>query len=411
MTFSEKKYFLNNSYIYHQRMGDDFLIDGDFDQALKHYFFSLEINPFNLFLISKISDIAFKSNNLNYVFPIISDVLGKALKARGETASVYNIASSISYINKKIMQNQHGLKKAIVSNIVNPQECTRQLRIVLLTCVWQRPALTEIFLDYYQKVAKQLKGEIELILLAVGSEGNSSRDLCEKYGFNYLEYNNLPLSDKWEFGLKNSREFDPDAVIIVGSDDFLSISLFQCYANLLNEGYLFVGISDACFLDLDNPDKILYWKGYGGLNGNRGMPWRLNETLGMGRMYSSLLLEWIDYSLWRDRHINKGLDGVAKDRIFKLGMLTVLKKHAIPMSFENKNILFGQVAMKMKELNAIALDVKSPGANVTNMMDYHKAKESYEIIDDAWDYLRKYFPIDTINSLKTLSISCDYKKN
>ncbi|WP_302554568.1 hypothetical protein [Comamonas kerstersii] len=405
MPVDEKKYCLTDSYIHHQKIGDAFYLDENFDQALKHYFLSLERNPFNLFLISKIIDISRKHNYLNSTSPLILDALSKALKVRGEVTSVYDMDSSVSYLNKKIMAAQGGIKNSILNNIKNNVKSSKLLRIVLLTCVWQRPALTEIFLNYYKGIAKKLEGEIELILMAVGSEGDSSRKLCEKYGFYYLEYKNLPLSDKWEFGLKNSREFDPDAVIIVGSDDFLSFSLFRCYANFLNEGYLFVGISDACFLDLANSEKILYWKGYGGLNRDRGMPWRLNETLGMGRMYSGLLLKHMDYSLWHGIHINKGLDGVAKDRLLKLGMLPVLKEYAILISTENKNILFGQVAMRMKELNAIALDVKSPGANVTNMIGYHRAKDSYEIIDESWDYLKKFFPSDTVDSLRDLSIS------
>lgn len=389
-------------YLFHQNMGDKSLAEENYIDAIKHYKRSLEINPFNLLLISRVADIILKVPNTFFFPPFILDALKKALIKKGENSSVYEFCSSVSYVNKKIMQAHHVASPIDWSAVDRPISFSKPLRFVLLTCVWQRPALTEVILSYYQGVAKRLIGQIELVLLAVGSEGKISRQLCERYGFYYLEHENLPLSDKWEYGLKNARHLNPDAVITVGSDDLLSVPLFHSYANLLNEGYLFCGLGDGYFLDLADPERITYWKGYGGLNREQGMPWRLNETLGMGRMYSRLLLERVDYSLWQGKHVNKGLDGFAKERLFALGMLAVLKEHAIPILVNNEKILFGQVAMQMKDIGAVAVDIKSPGANVTDMSGYKKSKESFMIIDDSWGYLSKHFPKDTIHSLRDL---------
>ena len=403
MFSSNSDFLLEDFYLWHQKVGDDFVSRKDFFRAHHHYNQALELNPFNLFLIKQIADVVINQKDAACLFPILNNSIRKSLEKRGEDFSVYDMASVVSYISQKAILAHHVAQPTFVSNVESVNTPSAPLRLVVLTCVWQRPALTEVFLSYYQKIAKKLIGKIDLILLAVGSEGNYSRQMCERYNFNYVEYKNFPLSDKWEFGLKHTRNFSPDGVIVVGSDDFISLSLFERYAELLNDGYLFSGLSDGYFLDLANSEELIYWRGYGGLNREGGMPWRLNETLGMGRMYSRLLLEWIDYSLWHEKNINKGLDGVAKDRLFSLGMFAVLKKHAVRFPIQNREFLFGQVSMKMEELDAFALDVKSPSGNVTTMGNYRKSRDACKIIDETWCYLKKYLPMDTVDALRKLS--------
>lgn len=395
---------MKNFYLYYQKIGFEYLETMDFEKAFDAFRRSLEINPYNLFLISRIADFFNKNSHAFSYLPILTEFLNNALRFKGEHSPVYEIASSASYINKKIMQNGlsvHSLNNFDFSEKLS--ECKRP-KIVLLTCVWRRHELTKIVLSYYEKVREYLAEHVDITLLAIGSEGQASRRICEQHGFNYLEYKNIPLSDKWEFGVKSSQAFDPDGVVIVGSDDLISHSLFKSYAELLHEGYLFCGLSDGYFMDLKNPESILYWKGYGGLKSQQGMPWRLNETIGMGRFYSRTLLELIDYSLWGGVKINKGLDSIAKERLFSLGILPVLKQHAVPLFIENNRFLFGQVAMRMEDLGGIALDVKTFGENITSIDSYYKSKESCEFIPSAKIDFEKYFFPDTMDSLFKLAV-------
>ena len=66
------------------------------------------------------------------------------------------------------------------------------MRFVIVSCIWQRPQLTEIFLKYYKKLADDLKDKHQLILLAVGSEGEFSKNLCLQNNFHYI--NRLVIS-------------------------------------------------------------------------------------------------------------------------------------------------------------------------------------------------------------------------
>ena len=76
---------------------------------------------------------------------------------------------------------------------------------------------------------EELKDVLNLELVAVGSEGDKSKNICEESGFNYFEYENQPMSEKWNFGLQMTKKFNPDAVIIIGSDDLIDKPLLKFY--------------------------------------------------------------------------------------------------------------------------------------------------------------------------------------
>jgi len=178
--------------------------------------------------------------------------------------------------------------------------------IGVLTCLWQRHNLTDVVLRWYQRLREELSSELQLELVAVGSEGETSRNLAESNGFAYLERPNSPLGAKWNAGLGAMREFVPDAVVIVGSDDVVSGNLFQQYAAALSRGVKYIGIVDMYFLDL--PRRTLcFWPGY-----PPGV--RFEETLGLGRCLSAGLIEANHWQLW-DNWLEKGLDGSMTRRL------------------------------------------------------------------------------------------------
>ena len=52
-------------------------------------------------------------------------------------------------------------------------------------------------------------------------------------------------------GLQYTERFDPDVVIVVGSDDFLSPSTVLSLVGSIAEGRLMVGLMDMQILDLE----------------------------------------------------------------------------------------------------------------------------------------------------------------
>ena len=67
-------------------------------------------------------------------------------------------------------------------------------RVTLITAVWKRHYLTGLVLNRFRNIKAELADMIDLELIAVGSEGDKSQELCENYGFAYVEYDNMPLN-------------------------------------------------------------------------------------------------------------------------------------------------------------------------------------------------------------------------
>lgn len=176
------------------------------------------------------------------------------------------------------------------------------MRIVLMVTMYKRHELTKFVFNHYNKIAKK-KSKVEIILCAAGSEGIISESIAVNNGFNYIEVNNYPLSTKHNKLLKYAREFNPDAVVLIGSDDMLSPNMFYLYADKINQGIDLFGFSDFYMYDR----QMYHWNGYEGL--------RIGESIGAGRMFSKRLLDSLDWDLWGAKEINSGLDGLCMSRL------------------------------------------------------------------------------------------------
>lgn len=179
------------------------------------------------------------------------------------------------------------------------------LRIGLLTCLWQRPALTDVVLSHYAALRAAVAPDIELLLLAVGSEGPASRGLAERHGFVYVEHANQPLGAKWNAGAEAFREMSVEALLIVGSDDLLDRPYVEHCAAELRGGARFVGPKDMYFFD-QATRRLLYWPGYTGV--------REGETTGLGRCIHRRYLEAVGWRLWEDG-LESGLDRSMMNRL------------------------------------------------------------------------------------------------
>ena len=87
-----------------------------------------------------------------------------------------------------------------------------QRTVALITAVWKRHELTDLVLNRFKSIKNEIADEINLELIAVGSEGTASRQLCEKHGFTYIEQDNMPLNRKYNAASRLAKTFNPDAV-------------------------------------------------------------------------------------------------------------------------------------------------------------------------------------------------------
>ncbi|MEI2423148.1 tetratricopeptide repeat protein [Arthrospira platensis SPKY2] len=262
--------------------------------------------------------------------------------------------------------------------------------------------MTKVVLSYYEHLKRELAGKINLELLAVGSEGEISRSLCQECGFDYLEYPNEPLSAKWEYGLNRCADYDPDAVITVGSDDIISQNLIEFYAGQIQDGLVFCGLKDGYFLDLMNK-KLYWWVGYG----DRVDYKRVGETIGMGRCLSRTLLDKLGFSIWKGLDINRGLDGAMTARLRELGLQFSEYYNCVLAQVEGRWLRIGHAGLSMADIGACAVDIKI-SENITPITRYLSRDASVLVPQpDPWEVLQRYFsgqnPI--VDQLKELMLT------
>lgn len=396
--------FLSLSYLHQETQGDENYINQEFEAAYANYKHSLALNPLNLTLLAKLADKVYGNPSSSRLLELLESAIPNALKFAGEIRNVYHLARVVSILNKKIMLAQQSCKpdRYDLPILLNPRIDKLRPRIVLLTCVWQRHTLTEIILGNYSDIKDKISEDIDLILVAVGSEDDISRNLCEKHGFKYYEHPNAPLSAKWQFGLDATRLYDPDGVVIMGSDDLVTQNIFYRYSDHLKEGLLCAGLTDTYFFDLLKPEHSIHWLGYGGMKKYNGMPHRLNESIGLARLYSRTLLELINFKLWDGIGINSGLDGRARKAVEDLGMLPVLYDQRVKIKHPSQSIFIGQIAQRMADLEVVAVDIKLGEENVTKLDRYKMSAESYTQLDEPWQFLSDHFPSGTVESLYQL---------
>ena len=173
----------------------------------------------------------------------------------------------------------------------------------------QRGPVYEFFLKRMEHIRKKYGIE----MLVVGSEGEISRSVTEKYGSHYLEFDNKPVSEKWNAGMLAIKEHDPTHVMIMGSDDFVSDSLMEKFIDILStDNYNIVGIIDSYYCSYNTGrayfGMCLYWPGY-----------PKGEIIGYCRTFSREILDAVGWEPWTPG-MNAGLDRAANREIKLTGV-------------------------------------------------------------------------------------------
>ena len=276
-----------------------------------------------------------------------------------------------------------------------PVEETKIRTMVILTCIWKRPKLTQIVLSNYKKLKEEVKEFLNLELVAVGSEGEKSKTICEENGFHYFEYENQPMSEKWNFGLQMTKKFNPDAVTIVGSDDIIDKQLLSFYNGKLNKGHLMLGIKDFYIYD-SKSQKLAYWRGYGKLNDAH----RMDETIGLARCLSRPLLDKLNFNIWNDLDISRNLDGAMTTRLKEIGIYPTSEENIPYIKIDNQIYGAGHLGYKLKEIKGFAIDIKTK-TNVTSFDRYlARDPDSIEYLDG--EFLKSKLYDETIKEILEL---------
>jgi len=232
--------------------------------------------------------------------------------------------------------------------------------------------------EFFLKRMEHIRKEYGIEMLVVGNEGNISKDVTLKYGAHYLEFENKPVSNKWNAGMLALKEYGPTHVMIMGSDDFVSDSLIETFIAILSAGdYNIVGITDSYYCSYNTGrayfGMCLYWPGY-----------PKGEIIGYCRTFSREILNAVGWEPW-PRGMNAGLDRAASAKIKGSGV--------------------GQRPFKfsVREQDCLHIDIKTR-ANISSIAPI--VRRSTELNLDLPDILYKYLPADEVDPiieyLKTL---------
>jgi hypothetical protein len=191
--------------------------------------------------------------------------------------------------------------------------------------------------------------------------------MVESSGNEYLEHKNLPLSEKWDAGLKFTEEFAPDAVIILGSDDFISPSTIRELVGRISRGWLMTGLMDMHILDSESK-RLFHWNGY-----SVSTPHRKWETIGLGRCLSRKLLDKVDFSLWGYERIDSGLDGLMTRKLASVGLIPVPLGQEVWIMLEGGEFAFGHSGIYSSDFDGFVVDVKTD-ENITSLEKYSISK-------------------------------------
>jgi acetyltransferase-like isoleucine patch superfamily enzyme len=168
-------------------------------------------------------------------------------------------------------------------------------KILIATPMWKRHHIFEFW-------AERMK-PFGCDILVVGSEGEVSKNLVEKYGFIYLERPNTPLGAKFnaraEYFLDNDQYTH---LVLVGSDDIICPKAFRLIENHISR-YDIISWMDCYYYEWKT-GKIAYMPGFKGeragepMAPGRCISRRVVEHMG-SQMWSSQLKRYPDGNLWK----------------------------------------------------------------------------------------------------------------
>jgi len=190
------------------------------------------------------------------------------------------------------------------------------VRLGYVVALWRRPKLALAMLRHLRRIDPE--GVISVVVSPEDPEPVRRADLRAVGGLVIGEQPNDPRGDKWQWGLAGHRtgwwDAGPDAVMILGSDDFPTAGYLDAVRAQVAAGVAAGGLLD-CIVWRPADGKLGRWAGYAGP--------RAGETIGSGRWYSRAALDALKWRLWPADGRRTGLDRAAHDRCEAAGLSLV----------------------------------------------------------------------------------------
>lgn len=175
------------------------------------------------------------------------------------------------------------------------------MHVTLCTAVWRRHALTRLWWRGARRICRRFQSHgVATRLIVAGSEPAHAK-LARQHGAVWLRRRNDPLGAKWNATTEAAAKLGTDAVLILGSDDFLSDAIVDRYVQHLHDGWLYLGLGGIYFYEPTTHRLALYQLPIARTASKHGAP------IGAGRLMLIKLLESVRFRPWQDG-LNRRLD-------------------------------------------------------------------------------------------------------
>lgn len=122
-------------------------------------------------------------------------------------------------------------------------------KIVFLTCTWYRTEVTKIFISCLLETQKKVSDLFDFVNIVIDSDNSNYELFKENTDFIYHNYENFPVSNKWNYGASICKNIDFDYIFMLGSDDIINDKLLRKYYDYFKLDYDYIGILDMYAFD------------------------------------------------------------------------------------------------------------------------------------------------------------------
>jgi glycosyltransferase involved in cell wall biosynthesis len=184
------------------------------------------------------------------------------------------------------------------------------VKICVFMAIYKRASILE-------ETIRRLKSQTlpPCTIVAVGS-CDEDREVALRNDLDYLEWENKFLSTKVQAAVLHCRQYNPDAIMGIGSDDWPSENWVEEMAAHL-DGNDIVGPDHLffCLIGARPPQVIRYFYPHP----------RYGEPMGVGRLVLKRILDRCDWKLYPPG-LKSGLDGASHRRLMSFGAKSFLYK-------------------------------------------------------------------------------------
>lgn len=175
--------------------------------------------------------------------------------------------------------------------------------VLSLTTCWKRPDVTELMFMGLERLKEYADFDITslVVLSPEDPHFDELQDLCVKYDHYVTTHKNRTLGQKKNHGLQQAKGFDFDYLMDIDSDNIASNALMDKYAELIEQGNKFFGVTNHYIADKVT-DKCYFFPGY-----KPDIPW------GLRMIHRNLL----DEPIWPDDKM-AGMDMASQEKIKEL---------------------------------------------------------------------------------------------